>query len=175
MPVYRLNGSAPQISPDAWIAPAADVIGRVRLAAGVTVWFGAVIRADNADIEVGEATNIQDGVMLHADPGAPLLIGRSVTVGHHAILHGCTIEDEVLIGMGATVLNGAVIGQGCLVGARSLVTEGKVFDPGSLILGSPAKAVGRVIPEQMEAIATSASDYSGKGARYRAQLIEASF
>ncbi|RZM19946.1 MAG: gamma carbonic anhydrase family protein, partial [Sphingomonas sp.] len=140
MPLYAIEGKRPMLADDVWVAPSADVIGDARLGEGASVWFGAVIRADNTPILVGARTNIQEGAMLHSDPGAPLTIGEGCTVGHHAILHGCTIGNNVLVGMGATILNNAVIGENCLIGANALVTEGKVFPAGSLIVGSPAKA-----------------------------------
>ena len=141
MPLYEIGGQRPEIAGDAWVAPSADLIGDVHLGELASVWFGAVIRADNTPITVGARTNIQEGAMCHSDPGAPLTIGEDVTVGHHAILHGCTIGSRTLIGMGATVLNRAVIGEDCLVGAGALVTEGKEFPAGYLIVGSPARAV----------------------------------
>src|SRR4249919_33989 len=127
MPLYSLGDLTPQLAAGAWAAPSADLIGDVRLGAGASVWFGAVIRADNTPIIIGDESNIQDGAIGHSDPGAPLVIGARVTVGHQAILHGCTIEDQALIGMGARVLNGAVIASQCIVGAGALVTEGKTF------------------------------------------------
>jgi carbonic anhydrase/acetyltransferase-like protein (isoleucine patch superfamily) len=141
MPLYEISGKRPSIADDAWVAPSADLIGDVHLAELASVWFGAVIRADNTPIKVGARSNVQEGAMLHSDPGVPCTVGEDVTVGHHAILHGCTIGDRTLIGMGATILNNAVIGEDCLVGAGALVTEGKVFPPGHLIVGSPAKAI----------------------------------
>lgn len=170
MPVYEYDGVRPTMADECWVAPSADVIGNAYLGIGVTVWFRAVVRADNAPIRIGDGSNIQDGAMLHADPGAPLTIGCNVTVGHHAILHGCTIEDEVLIGMGATVLDGAVIGKGSILGAGSLVTAGKVFEPGSLIMGSPAKGVRTLTDEQIRSIRASAADYRAKGAKFRNEL-----
>ncbi|HEV2543118.1 MAG TPA: gamma carbonic anhydrase family protein [Methylobacterium sp.] len=143
MALYRLGEHAPHVA-DAtriWVAPGAHVIGRVRIGLDVGIWFGAVIRGDNDPIEIGDRTNIQDGAVLHADPGFPLTIGEGVTVGHGAIVHGCTIGADTLIGMGATVLNGARIGRGCIVGANALVREGAEFPDGSLIVGVPAKAV----------------------------------
>ena len=136
MPRYAIEGKRPTVADDVWIAPSADVIGDARLGEGASVWFGAVIRADNTPILVGARTNIQEGAMLHSDPGAPLSVGEGCTIGHHAILHGCTIGDNVLVGMGATILNNAVIGDDCLIGANALVTEGKVFPAGSLIVGA---------------------------------------
>lgn len=130
---------APEIGTDTWIAPNATVIGRVRLAARVGVFYSAVLRADVESIEVGEASNVQDGCVLHADPGFPLSVGSGVSVGHNAVLHGCTIGDNVLIGMGATILNGARIGDGCLVAANALIPEGADIPPGSLVAGVPGK------------------------------------
>src|SRR5215217_9372179 len=140
MPIYRLGETLPSIDPTAWAAPSADLIGDVCLGRRASVWFGAIIRADNTAIVLGDETNFQDGAIGHSDPGAPLTLGARVTVGHQAILHGCTIEDEALIGMGARILNGAVIAAQCIVGAGALVTEGKTFEPRSLIVGSPARA-----------------------------------
>lgn len=165
MPLYEISGQRPTLPADgsAWIAPSADVIGDARLAADVSVWFGVVIRADNTPIAIGARSNIQEGSMLHSDPGSPLAIGTSVTVGHHAILHGCTIGDNCLIGMGATILNNAVIPENCLIGAGALVTEAKTFPPGSLIVGAPARAVRELTPEQIAAITRSADHYVVRG------------
>src|SRR5919107_2299957 len=161
MPIYELNGQRPRLPGDGafWVAPDAHVIGRVTLGTDVGIWFGAVLRADNDTIVVGDRTNIQDGAMLHVDEGFPLTIGVDVTIGHHAIVHGCTIGDNTLIGMGATILNGARIGRNCLVGAGALVTEGKDFPDNSLIVGAPAKAI-RVLDEQaVERLRWSAQNY----------------
>src|SRR4030095_922034 len=147
MPLYEIDGVAPPLGEGAWVAPSADLIGDVRLGPRASVWFGAMIRADNTPILLGEESNFQDGAIGHSDPGAPLTIGARVTIGHQAILHGCTVEDEALIGMGARILNGAVIGSQCIVGAGALVTEGKIFEPRSLIVGSPARAV-RTLTEE---------------------------
>src|SRR5690242_12081484 len=141
MALYEIDGLFPQLAEGAWAAPSADLIGDVRLAARVSVWFGAVIRADNTPIILGEESNFQDGAIGHSDPGAPLTIGARVTVGHQAILHGCTIGDDCLVGMGAKILNSAVLGPECLVGAGALITEGKSFDGGMLIVGAPARVV----------------------------------
>lgn len=170
MAVYTFEGTSPTIHPDAWIAPSADVIGDVRLAAGASVWFGAVIRADNTAIAVGERSNVQEGAMLHSDPGVPLAIGADCTIGHHAILHGCTIGNRVLVGMGAIVLNRAVIGDDCLVGAGALVTEGKRFPPGSLIVGSPARAVRELDSATRTGLLISAQSYADRQRRFRAGL-----
>jgi carbonic anhydrase/acetyltransferase-like protein (isoleucine patch superfamily) len=168
MPLYEINGQRPTLPSDgsAWVAPSAEVIGDARLGEGVSIWFGVVIRADNTPIIIGRGSNVQEGSMLHSDPGSPLTIGTSVTVGHHAILHGCTIGDNVLVGMGATVLNNAVIPENCLIGAGALVTEGKTFPPYSLIIGSPAKAVRTLTPEQVAGIAHSADHYVERGREF---------
>lgn len=148
MPIYSLDGVAPELpaSGHYWIAPDAVVIGRVIIKEGASIWFGSVLRGDNEPIVVGEGSNIQENCVLHTDPGFPMTLGRNVTVGHMATLHGCTVDDGSLIGMGATVLNGAHIAASCLVGSKALVTEGKAFEPFSLIVGAPAK-VARTIDE----------------------------
>ena len=166
MPLYTIDDVSPSIDATAWVAPSADLIGDVRLGPGASVWFGAVIRADNTPILLGEETNFQDGAIGHSDPGAPLTIGDRVTVGHQAILHGCTVEEEALIGMGARILNGAVIGAQCIVGAGALVTEGKVFEPRSLIVGSPARAIRMLGEEQVAMLRLSAAHYAEKAKRY---------
>jgi carbonic anhydrase/acetyltransferase-like protein (isoleucine patch superfamily) len=171
MPLYALSGTAPAIDPTAWVASSADVIGDARLGANASVWFGAVIRADNAPIAVGARTNVQDGAMLHADPGSPLTIGDGVTIGHHAILHGCTVGDNVLVGMGATILNDAVIGADSLVGAGALVTEGKTFPPGSLIVGVPAVAKRTLDADAIARLRASADGYAAKAAVFREGLV----
>jgi carbonic anhydrase/acetyltransferase-like protein (isoleucine patch superfamily) len=171
VPLYRFGGHAPQIAADAWVAPSADLIGDVRLAELASVWFGAVIRADNTPILVGARSNVQDGAILHSDPGAPCTIGDDVTIGHHAILHGCTIGDRSLIGMGATILNRAVIGEDCLVGAGALVTEGKTFPPGHLIVGSPAKAIRPLDDAQKALLKASAALYAAKQRDYAEGLV----
>ena len=145
----------------------------MRLAARASVWFGAVIRADNTPILIGEDSNIQDGAIGHSDPGFPLTIGARVTVGHQAILHGCTIADDCLIGMGARILNGAVLEPECLVGAGALITEGKTFSAGSLIVGSPARAIRQLTDAEKQALRVSAAHYADKAARYAEQLREA--
>ena len=170
MPLYAIGDLAPSVNPTAWVAPSADLIGDVRLGDRCSVWFGAVIRADNTPIILGAETNFQDGAIGHSDPGAPLTLGARVTVGHQAILHGCTVEDEVLIGMGTRILNGAVIGAQCIVGAGALVTEGRVFEPRSLIVGSPARAVRQLSDEQVALLKLSAAHYAEKAARYAAEL-----
>lgn len=170
MPLYAIDGAAPALGEGAWVAPSAEVIGDARLGDEASVWFGAVIRADNTPILIGARSNIQEGAMLHSDPGAPLTVGAGVTVGHHAILHGCTIGAGSLIGMGATVLNHAVIGAGCLVGAGALVTEDKSFPAGSLILGSPARAVRALTTEQIAGLELSAAGYVARAKAFAAGL-----
>jgi len=166
MPLYAIDGKQPVVGTDVWVAPSADVIGDAHLADESSVWFGAVIRADNTPIILGARSNIQESAMCHSDPGAPLTIGADCTIGHHAILHGCTIGNNVLIGMGATILNHAVIGDGCIVGANALVTEGKVFEPNSLIVGSPAKAIRTLDEKAAAMLKESARHYVEKGKAY---------
>jgi carbonic anhydrase/acetyltransferase-like protein (isoleucine patch superfamily) len=170
MPLYGIDDTSPELGPGAWAAPSADLIGDVRLGARASVWFGAVIRADNTPILIGEESNIQDGAIGHSDPGFPLTIGARVTVGHQAILHGCTIADDCLIGMGAKILNGAVLESECLVGAGALITEGKHFAAGSLIVGSPARVVRQLTEAEKHALRLSAAHYAEKAARYAAGL-----
>lgn len=170
MPLYSIAGVGPTVNPTAWVAPSADLIGDVHLGNHCSVWFGAVIRADNTPIILGEESNFQDGAIGHSDPGVPLTIGARVTVGHQAILHGCTVGNEALIGMGARILNGAVIGAQCIVGAGALVTEGKTFEPRSLIVGSPARAVRTLSDEQVALLKMSAAHYAEKARHYAAEL-----
>ena len=170
MALYSIDGTQPTLSSGAWAAPSADLIGDVRLGEGSSVWFGAVVRADNTPILIGATSNIQDGAIGHSDPGAPLTIGERVTIGHQAIVHGCTIADDCLIGMGARILNGAILGAECLVGAGALVTEGKTFEGGSLIVGVPARIVRPLTGEEKAAIRVSAAHYAEKAARYDAAL-----
>ena len=170
MAIYALDNLTPQVAASAWVADNAQVIGDVSLGEGASVWFGATLRGDSAPIVVGAGSNIQDGSVLHADEGLPLTIGDNVTVGHQVMLHGCTVGDESLIGIGAIVLNGAKIGKNCLVGAGSLVTEGKQFPDGSMVMGSPAKVVRQLTPEQIEGLRQSAKHYTENAARYRQGL-----
>ena len=173
MPLYKIDDAAPTLAAGAWAAASADLIGDVRLGARASVWFGAVIRADNTPIIIGEDSNLQDGSIGHSDPGFPLTIAARVTVGHQAILHGCTIADECLVGMGAKILNGAVLESECLVGEGALITEGKRFASGSLIVGSPARVVRQLTDEEKQALRLSAAHYAEKAARYAAQLRKA--
>jgi carbonic anhydrase/acetyltransferase-like protein (isoleucine patch superfamily) len=168
VPIYSLDDISPDLPAAGrfWIAPDAHVIGRVRLGLDVSLWFGCVLRGDNELVDVGEGVNIQEGSLLHTDKGFPLSIGPGCTIGHHAILHGCTIGESTLVGMGATVLNGARIGANSLVGAGALVTEGKSFPDNALIVGAPAKAVRTLDAEAVERLGTSARNYVENGRRY---------
>jgi len=170
MAIYQLGDDAPQVAATAWVADNAQVIGRVSLADEASVWYGAVLRGDNDRITIGARSNVQDGSVLHADAGFPLTLGADVTVGHQAMLHGCTVGDGSLIGIQAVVLNGAKIGRSSLVGAGAVVTEGKEFPDGSLILGAPAKAVRSVTPEQVERLRFGALHYVENAERHRRQL-----
>jgi carbonic anhydrase/acetyltransferase-like protein (isoleucine patch superfamily) len=161
MPIYSLDGVEP-ILPEAgryWVAPDAHVIGRVRLGTDVGIWFGTVIRGDNELIDIGERSNVQEGCMFHTDPGFPMTIGPDCTIGHHAILHGCTIGSTSLVGMGATLLNGARIGANSIIGANALVTEGKEFPDNSLIVGAPARAIRSLDAEAAERLRRTALHY----------------
>ena len=167
---YEIDGAAPQLADGAWAAPSADLIGDVRLGPRASVWFGAIIRADNTPIVLGEETNFQDGAIGHSDPGAPRTLGARVTVGQQAILHGCTVSDDCLVGMGARILNHAFLGPGCLVGAGALITEGKRFEEGGLIVGSPARLVRPLTDAERAGLRLSAAHYADKAARYAAGL-----
>ena len=172
MPIYALDGEAPVLPEEGryWVAPDANVIGKVTLGEDATVWFGATLRGDTERITVGARSNIQEHGVLHTDPGMPLTIGDDCTIGHRVTLHGCTIGDNTLIGMGATILNGAKIGNNCLVGAGALVTEGKEFPDGSMIIGAPAKAVRELTPEQIEGLRQSALHYIENARRFKQGL-----
>lgn len=170
MALYQLDRLVPDVHPDAYVAESAELIGAVRVGAGASVWSNAVLRGDNEPIAIGRDSSIQEGCVLHTDPGCPLSVGEGVTVGHQAMLHGCSVGDGALIGIQAIVLNKAVIGRNCLVGAGALVTEGKVFEDGMLILGSPAKAVRPVRPEDIERMKQGAEGYVLRGRRYKAGL-----
>ena len=170
MAIYQLDDQTPELAETAWVADNAQVMGAVKIAADASIWFGVTVRGDTETIEIGEGSNIQDGSVMHADHGKPIKVGKHVTVGHMVMLHGCTIGDESLIGIGATVLNGAKIGKNCLVGAGALVTEGKEFPDGSMIIGSPAKVVRQLTPEQIEGLRRSAAHYIENAQRYRQGL-----
>ena len=170
MAIYQLGDDVPRIAESAWIADSADVMGRVELAEDASVWFGTVVRGDTELLHIGRGSNVQDNSVLHSDAGFPLHVGDHVTVGHQAMLHGCTVGDGSLIGIQAVILNGAKIGKGCLVGAGALVTEGKEFPDNSLIIGSPAKAVRELTPAQLEGLKRSAQHYVDNARRFRSQL-----
>ena len=164
--IYELDGMAPQVDATAWVAPDANVIGRVVLEAKASVWFGCTIRGDNEPIVIGEGTNVQENCVFHTDLGFPLTLGANVTVGHKAMLHGCTVGEGSLIGMGATVLNGARIGKNCLIGAGALVTEGKEIPDGSMVLGSPGKVVRQLDEATIRGLYASAAHYQSNAARF---------
>lgn len=170
MAVYELDQISPSIPESAYVADSAQVMGNVRLGEHSSIWFGVIIRGDTEHIHIGEGSNVQDASVLHADFGIPLTIGNYVTVGHKVMLHGCTIGDESLIGMGAIILNNAKIGKHCLVGAGSLVTEGKEFPDGSVIMGSPAKVVRSLGPEHMQNMRMTAQHYIENALRYKASF-----
>ena len=172
MPLYALGNFVPKTpAPDRfWVAPDAHVIGQVELGLDVGIWFGSVLRGDNEPIMIGDGTNIQEGAMVHVDPGFPVRIGKGCTIGHHAIIHGCTIGDNSLVGMGATVLNGAKIGNNCLIGANALVTEGKEFPDNSLIVGSPARIVRTLDERAAAGLRLSAENYIRNWQRFAREL-----
>ena len=170
MAIYQLGEHAPEIDASAFVADSANLIGKVTLEANASVWFGVTIRGDNERITIGENSNVQEGTVMHTDMGYPLTLGKGVTVGHQAMLHGCTVGDGSLIGIQAVILNGAKIGKGCLVGAGALVTEGKEFPDNSLILGSPAKAVRTLTEEDLLRLQGNAANYVARGQLFKAQL-----
>ncbi len=170
MALYRLGDVSPTVAPSAYVAPNASVIGKVVLAEQSSVWFNAILRGDNEIIAIGVGSNVQDGAVMHTDPGFPLIVGADVSVGHQAMLHGCTVGDGSLIGIQAVVLNAAVIGKGCLVGAGAVITERKVFADGTLILGAPAKVVRELKPEERGNLIEIAAHYAARGAHYRSHL-----
>jgi carbonic anhydrase/acetyltransferase-like protein (isoleucine patch superfamily) len=170
MPIYRLGDAAPTIASSAYVAPTATLIGKVILREHASVWFGATLRGDNEPIVIGENSNVQENTVMHTDMGYPLTVGANVTVGHQAMLHGCSIGDGALIGIQAVVLNGAVIGRQCLVGAGAIVTERKQFPERSLILGAPAKVVRQLTEQEIAGILQGAEHYVRRGAQYRGEL-----
>jgi len=167
MSLYALDDLAPTLAEGAWAAPSADLIGDVRLGRDASVWFGAVIRADGAPIEVGEGSNVQDGCVLHSDPSYPVIVGAQVSIGHRAVVHGCTVEDDVLVGIGAILLNGAVVGRGSLVAAGSVVLEGIVIPPDSLVAGVPGKVKREVAEAERERMRSGAESYVTRARHYR--------
>ena len=168
--IYELDGIAPTIHEDTWVAPDANLIGDVVLEEGASVWFGCTLRGDNEEIRVGAGSNVQENVVCHTDPGFPLRIGSGCTIGHKAMLHGCVIGENSLIGMGATVLNGARIGRNCLIGAGALITEGKEIPDGSLVMGTPGKVVRQLDDSAIEGLRKSARHYQDNMRRFRAGL-----
>jgi len=169
---YRLGESRVETHPQSWAAPGATLIGKIRLDAGASVWFGAVLRGDNELIHIGENSNVQDGSVLHTDMGHPLTLGTGVTVGHNAMLHGCEVGDYSLIGINAVILNGAKIGKYCIIGANTLIPEGKVIPDGSLVVGSPGKVVRELTDEQKKMLEASAAHYVQNAQRYARDLVE---
>lgn len=169
---YRLGDLRVEAHPQSWAAPTATLIGKVRLQAGASVWFGAVLRGDNELIDIGENSNVQDGTVMHTDMGSPLTIGKGVTIGHNAMLHGCTVGDYSLIGINAVILNGVRIGKHCIIGANALIPEGKEIPDGSLIMGSPGKVVRELTEAQMKMLEASAAHYVHNAQRYARDLAE---
>lgn len=172
--IWELDGISPQLADDAWVAPDAQLMGRVVLEPEASVWWGAVLRGDNEEIRVGRGSNVQDLCVFHTDLGCPLTIGEDVTVGHKAILHGCTIRDGALIGMGAIILNNAVIGEGALIGAGALIPEGKEIPAGALVMGAPGKVVRMLDDAAIDKLRASAAHYRENAARFRAGLRQVS-
>ena len=170
MALYQLDDLSPRLADTAWVADSAQVIGNVEMAEGSSVWFGCVLRGDGERLSIGRNCNVQDGSVVHADPGFPVTLGDNVSVGHQVMLHGCTVGEGSLIGIQSVVLNGAKIGKHCLVGAGSLVTEGKEFPDGSMIFGSPAKVVRQLSPEQIAGLERVAKHYVNNAARFKAGL-----
>jgi carbonic anhydrase/acetyltransferase-like protein (isoleucine patch superfamily) len=168
--IYELDGIAPIIDDTAWVADDVNLIGKVTLAAKSSVWFGSTLRGDNEMLTLGEGSNIQENSVLHTDMGYPLTIGKNCTIGHKVMLHGCTIGDNTLIGMGAMVMNGAVVGKNCLIGAGALITEGKVIPDGSLVMGAPGKIIRTLTDEAIEGLTRSALSYQKNAERYRKGL-----
>jgi carbonic anhydrase/acetyltransferase-like protein (isoleucine patch superfamily) len=169
---YRLGDSLVETHPQSWVAPNATLVGKIRLDAGANVWFGAVLRGDNELIHIGENSNVQDGSVMHTDMGYPLTLGTGVTVGHNAMLHGCSVGDYSLVGINAVVLNGAKIGKYCIIGANTLIAEGKEIPDGSLVVGSPGKVVRELTEQQKKMLEASAAHYVHNAQRYARDLAE---
>ena len=172
MPIYALGDVSPEIHPDSWIAPDANLIGKVVIEQGASVWFGCTIRADHEEIRIGAGSNVQENCVMHVDLGFPLIIGAGCTIGHKVMLHGCTIGENALIGMGATVLNGAQIGKNCLIGAGALITENKVIPGGSLVMGVPGKVVRELDAQAIAGLRASALHYQDNMRRFRTEMTE---
>ena len=172
MPIYSLDGVVPKLADDAYIAPGAQLMGNVEMEAGSSVWFGAVLRGDNDLIKIGARSNIQDNSVLHTDPGMPLTIGEGVTVGHQVMLHGCSIGDNTLIGIGSTILNGTKVGKNCIIGAHTLIAEGKDIPDGSLVIGSPGRVVKQLSEPQIAMLKMSADIYVANAKRFKDGLVE---
>ncbi|MCH2248617.1 MAG: gamma carbonic anhydrase family protein [Cognatishimia sp.] len=172
MTLYSLDGVSPQINEDSWIAPDANLIGKIVVEEGASVWFGATLRGDNEEIVIGKGSNVQENTIMHTDMGYPLTVGEGCTIGHKALLHGCTIGDNTLIGMGAVILNGAKIGKNCLIGANALITENKVIPDGSLVMGSPGKVVRELEEQGIQGLRASALNYQQNMRRFRAGLAQ---
>ena len=170
MPIYAIGARRPQLDPQSWVAPTAIVIGDVRVAKNASIWWNATLRGDNDPISIGENSNVQDNSVLHTDEDVPLAIGRNVTVGHLVMLHGCSIGDGSLIGIGSVLLNHSVIGKGCIVGANTLIPEGKVFPDYSLIVGSPGKVIRQLSDEEVERLTHGADHYVANWQRYQSEL-----
>ncbi|WIY24691.1 gamma carbonic anhydrase family protein [Parasedimentitalea psychrophila] len=172
MTIYALGEHKPQIHDDSWVAPDANLIGKVVIEQGASVWFGCTLRADHEEIRVGEGSNVQENCVMHIDAGYPLSIGQNCTIGHKVMLHGCTIGDNTLVGMGAIVLNGAKIGKNCLIGAGALITENKEIPDNSLVMGSPGKVVRTVDAALQQSLTASALHYQDNMRRFRSELKE---
>jgi carbonic anhydrase/acetyltransferase-like protein (isoleucine patch superfamily) len=170
--IYQLQDKTPYIHPDAWVADSASVIGSVTLGAGASVWFSAVLRGDNESIVIGMGSNVQEGAVLHTDMGYPLVVGANVTVGHQAMLHGCTVGDGSLIGIQAVILNGAIIGKNCLVAAGAVIKENAIFPDGSLIIGAPAEVKRLMTTEQQAKLLANAAGYVQNAHRFKSELIK---
>ncbi|MEQ8291695.1 MAG: gamma carbonic anhydrase family protein [Roseovarius sp.] len=167
MTIYTLDGHTPQLADDTWVAPDANLIGQVILEDGASVWFGATLRGDNEPITIGRGSNVQENCVMHTDMGFPLTVGENCTIGHKVMLHGCTLGNNTLIGMGATILNGAKIGNNCLIGAGALITEGKEIPDGSLVMGAPGKVIRQLDDKALQAVTAGALHYQENMRRYR--------
>ena len=172
MTLFSLDGVAPEIAEDSWIAPDANIIGKIVVEEGASVWFGATLRGDNEEIRIGAGSNVQENTVMHTDMGFPLTVGKGCTIGHKALLHGCTIGDNSLIGMGAVILNGAKIGKNCLIGANALITEGKTIPDGSLVMGAPGKVVRELDEAAINGLKLSALSYQDNMRRFRSGLAK---